>query len=88
MALMIWYVIITMLPEALIRNISCEHLVKLVGRDESIVIVYVLLGVDISDEKPPKACNDICDHEHNDNESENFVGVHDHVLGLDSIRSR
>lgn len=53
--------------------------------NKGVLVFNVFFRVDVSDEEPPKAGNDIGDHKHNDNEPKYLVRVHNHVLGLDPV---
>lgn len=80
--------VVAVVAVALIRHAVLEDLVKLVGRDERVLISDVVFRVDALHQEPPEAGNDVRDHEYNNDESENLVRVHHHVLSLDSVSTR
>ena len=79
---------IAILSVALWRHLASEHFIEEIRRDERVLVVNVGLSVDILDEEPPEAGNDVRDHEYDDDETEDLVGVHHHVLGLDTVGPR
>ena len=79
--------LITKLTVASIWNISLKYLIKLIRCNECIVIVNVLLSVDVSHKEPPETSNDVRNHKHNNDQTEDPVWIHHHELGLNSVCS-
>jgi len=67
--------------------LAVEQLIHLEVLDEGITLLYVLWSVHVSCKKPPKASNEVRDHEDDDNESENLVSVHNNIETLEPISS-
>jgi hypothetical protein len=72
----------------LIRHAINKHLVKFVRRDKRVLLLNIIVGIDVFHEEPPEASNNIRDHKDNNDESENLVRVHHHVLSLDTVSTR
>lgn len=87
MTRMIHWFVVTNFSIALLRNVSIKDLIKQVASDEGVFIFYIFLCVYILNKEPPKASNDISYHKHNDDKSEYLIGVHHHVLSLNTVRS-
>ena len=63
------------------------YFIQLPIGDKSVWFVDILIVVDVLDDEPPEGSNEVSDHEHNYNQSEDLVWVHDNILSLDSISS-
>jgi hypothetical protein len=73
------------ISEALIRHIPGVNLVQQVCCDEGVLFLNILLRVDVPNKEPPEAGDYVSDHKYNDDQTEDLVRVHDHILGLDPV---
>jgi hypothetical protein len=62
-----------------------KKLVQIERRNECLAFFLIFLCVDVPDNKPPETSDEVSDHENDNNQSEDFVSVHEHVLRLESI---
>jgi len=64
-----------------------EKLVKCPHSFESVIVIDVLIIVDEAYNKPPQTPNIIGNNKSDEYQPDDFVGVHDHLLGLEPVGS-
>jgi hypothetical protein len=64
-----------------------EKLIELPLPFESVIIINVFIIIYNTYNEPPQTPNNIGNNKSNEYQSDDFVGVHDHLLGLEPVGS-